>query len=84
MANARCNTAFSQGGYSAQVGEIIDTSHYLYLTFPTFFDVEPEPSDTLSIDVTFAGTFGPVITSDAGSLFRIAVNDGGTLSTTEL
>jgi len=73
MARAVCIQAFSQGGYSAKVGEVVDTTSFLYVRFPTFFS---------SGDETFLGTLGPVVRSPGGTLYRIITNDGGTLSTT--
>lgn len=42
MGQVICSTAFSQGGYRAEVGEIYDDSHYLVVAYPTFF---AEPDD---------------------------------------
>lgn len=73
MSDAICTQAFSQGAYAAAVGDVVSTTSFLYTQFPSFFS---------STDQTFAGTFGPVLNSSGGTLYRIVVNNGGTLSTT--
>lgn len=80
MANARCTTAFSQGAYRAEVGDLVDTTHYLYQAYPGNFTLEQDVGD--GGDLEFSGTLGPVLTATDGTLqYRVVVNDGGTLST---
>lgn len=47
MGLVKCVSAFSQGGYSARVGDIIDTSSYLYTKSPSSFSAEDVELDTL-------------------------------------
>jgi hypothetical protein len=72
MPDAVCTNAFSQGAYAAGVGDIVSTTSDLYVRYPSYFT---------STDQTFVGTYGPVLSSSGGSLYRVVVNDGGTLST---
>ena len=74
MALVVCNKTFSQGGYGARAGELVDSTSYLYVKYPQFF--------TAAGDQTFAGTLGPVLASPNGTTYRVVVNNGGTLSTT--
>ena len=47
MALVKCTTSVDQAGYRANVGDIIDTSSYLYTKFASAFSAEDVELDTL-------------------------------------
>lgn len=47
MGLVKCTTAIENASYSLKVGEVVDTSSYLYARFPTHFSAEDVELDTL-------------------------------------
>lgn len=83
MPNYRCNVVFNHAGIQHIPGELHDSTSELVARYPANFTAEPELADTLSTNVTWAGTFGPVL-NGAGTLYRIGVTEDGTLTTTAI
>ncbi len=83
MPNYRCTQAFTHHGIYHMPGELHDSTSTLVTLYPSHFTAEAELTDTLSADVTWAGTFGPVLNGE-GTLYRISVDAEGTISTTAI
>jgi hypothetical protein len=89
MADVIANVTFEHAGEQVRVGDIFDDSHFLYTMFPTRFTVQADAADffsggSLSADLAFDGTLGPVLNSTDGTLvYRLTVNDGGTITAEE-
>lgn len=47
MSLVKCTTAIENASYSVRVGEVVDTSSYVYARFPTHFSAEEVELDTL-------------------------------------
>lgn len=70
MAQARCITGFSHGGYRADVGDVIDTSHVLYAKWPSNFTQHGELTSALTVSV-------PAIADPETDSVAVDISTGG-------
>ena len=81
MANYRVTGAFSHAGIYHEIGDVIDSTSPLVSSHASKLTLDVAESE----DITFADGKGPCINSTDGvKVFRVTVNDAGTLAAVEV
>jgi hypothetical protein len=81
MANYRVTSAFSHAGVYHEIGELLDATSPLV----TSYAAKMTADITETNDVTYAEGKGPCLNSTDGTkVFRVTVNDAGTLAAVEI
>lgn len=81
MANYRCIGSFCQAGQYYEIGDVVDGSHAMVTQYPSKWT----PDNAETSDITYAEGTGPCLNSTDGTkVFRLTVNDAGTISAVEV
>ncbi len=81
MANYRCIGSFSQAGIYYEIGQVIDSSAAVVTQYPSKWT----PDNVETTDITYAEGAGPCLNATDGTkVYRVEVNNAGTLTATEV